>query len=90
MIIIQSPSFIKKAKKLHENQAEDLDKAISYLKKNPLLGELKRGDLAGIRVYKFDMCGQLTLLAYIHDTDTVHLKLFGPHENFYRSLKKLF
>ena len=53
-------------------------------------GEAKVGDLAGIQVYKFKMTGQLFLLAYrVLDTQTIKLLMAGPHENFYRDLKRV-
>ncbi|MBU0801066.1 MAG: type II toxin-antitoxin system RelE/ParE family toxin, partial [Alphaproteobacteria bacterium] len=54
------------------------------------IGEAKVGDLAGVSVYKFKMTGQLTLLAYSYAGETITLTLLavGPHENFYRDLKK--
>jgi len=50
----------------------------------------KIGDLAGVQVYKFKMVGQLMLLAYTfeHDTITLTLLALGSHENFYRDLKR--
>jgi hypothetical protein len=41
-----------------------LDKAIKAILQNPQLGEEKKGDLAGVFVYKFKLNGQETLLAY--------------------------
>ena len=59
---------------------------------DPLLGEQKKGDLAFLRVYKFNMVKQLTLLGYSYEDGTVTLELMalGSHENFYRDLKKIF
>lgn len=55
----------------------------------PTIGEQKKGDLAFLRVYKFKMVNQLTLLGYSYVDDTVVLELIalGPHENFYRDVK---
>ncbi|WP_081368429.1 type II toxin-antitoxin system RelE/ParE family toxin [Alteromonas mediterranea] len=55
-------------------------------------GEQKKGDLAFLRVYKFKMVKQLTLLGYSYEDGTVILELIalGSHENFYRDVKKLF
>ena len=52
---------------------------------------MKVGDLAGIRVYKFKMVDQLTLLAYTFEDETVTLTLLvlGSHQNFYRDLKRV-
>jgi len=90
MQIVQFSSFKKTVKKLHANAKQDLDKAIKELMLNPLTGELKKGDLNRVRVYKFRMINQLTLLAYIFDeaSETLTLLALGSHENFYRDLKK--
>lgn len=83
-----SKSFTKTIKKLHDNQLKDLDDAISKLIENPILGNLKTGDLADLRVYKFRMINQLMLLAYYHQNNKLILSALGSHENFYRDLKK--
>ena len=56
----------------------------------PTLGEQKKGDLAFLRVYKFKMSKQLTLLGYSFDDGTLILELMalGSHENFYRDIKR--
>ena len=90
--VLQTPTFKKAVKKLHKNQKEDLDEVIKQLMADPLLGEQKKGDLAFLRVYKFNMVKQLTLLGYSYEDGTVTLELMalGSHENFYRDLKKIF
>jgi hypothetical protein len=55
---------------------------------DPAVGEAKKGDLAGVYVYKFQCVGQLYLLAYEYDPATRLLLLLGSHENFYRDLKR--
>lgn len=90
--VLQTSSFKKAVKKLHKNQKTDLDKAIRELMKEPKLGEQKKGDLAFMRVYKFKMAKQLTLLGYSYEDGALVLELLtlGSHENFYRDVKKLF
>ena len=90
MKIFQTNLFFKSVKKLHKNQKKYLDKAVRKIIDDLNLGEAKTGDLAGIRVYKFKILNQLTLLAYTHDNNkmTLILLTFGTHENFYRDLKK--
>ncbi len=90
MNILQTSSFQKAVKKLHSHQKKELDIAIKRIAENPVIGEPKVGDLAGVRVHKFKMIGQLTLLAYTFEDTTITLTLLaiGPHENFYRNLKK--
>lgn len=55
-----------------------------------MAGEKKRGDLAYLRVYKFSMCNQLTLLGYSYEAGELVLQLIalGSHENFYRDVKR--
>jgi hypothetical protein len=70
-----------------------LDEAIKAIVQNPQLGEEKKGDLAGVFVYKFKLNGQETLLAYElqpHKTAPTEAMLVavGPHENFYSGLKR--
>ena len=88
--VLQTPVFKKAVKKLHKNQKKDLDKAIRILMKTPLSGEQKKGGLRFLRVYKFKMARQLTLLGYSYENDSVILELIalGAHENFYRDIKK--
>ena len=90
MNILQTSLFKKQAKKLHKNQKNDLNKAVMVIAQNPMIGEMKKGDLQGVRVYKFKMVHQLTLLAYNFNADELQLILLAvnSHENFYRDLKK--
>jgi mRNA interferase RelE/StbE len=86
--VTQSSVFARAYKKLHLQQKQDVDKAVEAIILEPLSGEAKRGDLAGIYVYKFKSQNQLVLLAYEFDPKTRHLLLLGSHENFYRELKR--
>lgn len=88
--VVQTTSFKKTAKKLHRNEKKDLDKTVRELIENPLLGEQKKGDLAFLRVHKFRMAKQLTLLGYSYEDGSITLEwlALGSHENFYRDLKK--
>ncbi len=87
--ILQSNSFKKKYKKLHRNIKDALNSAIKTIQKETYIGEDKKGDLLGVKVYKFKFNNLLLLLAYrILNGDTIYLEAFGPHENFYRDLKK--
>jgi len=53
-------------------------------------GENKKGDCLGVKVYRFYMTDQLTLLAYKYYESKKEIILLdvGSHENFYRNLKK--
>ncbi|MFT5226362.1 MAG: mRNA-degrading endonuclease RelE of RelBE toxin-antitoxin system [Polaribacter sp.] len=89
--VLQTPSFRKNVKKLKPNQKKELDSVIKTLMAKPTLGEQKKGSLAFLRVYKFNMNKQLTLLGYSFDDGTLTLELMalGSHENFYRDMKRL-
>lgn len=86
----QTRRFARQYKKLHDNTAAHVDGAISEVAGNPALGERKKGDLAALRVFKFHSAGQLYLLGYTLDEQVrlVYLEAVGPHENFYRDVKR--
>ena len=68
----------------------DTDAAVATVAQNPDVGERKKGDLAQLWVHKFRSNGQLYLLGYTRE-DTVrlvYLEALGPHENFYRDMKR--
>lgn len=89
MKLIQAPSFIRTVKKLHPNQKKALDKAVRTLADKPSQGDEKVGDLAGIYIYKFKVENLEWLLAYrIQSKSHLTLLVVGPHENFYRDLKR--
>ena len=88
--VLQTPTFRKIMKKLKPSQKKELDNAIRTLMEKPNLGEQKKGDLAFLRVYKFKMNKQITLLGYSFDDGNLILELMalGSHENFYRDIKR--
>ena len=90
MRILVTPTFERTVKKLHGQQKADLDAAVKAVAGDVSIGEAKAGDLVGISVYKFRMVNQLCLLSYrILDASSIKLLTVGPHENFYRDLKRL-
>ncbi|MHB1359573.1 MAG: type II toxin-antitoxin system RelE/ParE family toxin [Rhodocyclaceae bacterium] len=90
MRLLVTPSFVRATKKLHRPRKSDLDAAVRAISTDPTIGEAKLGDLVGVRVYKFRLSNQLCLLAYrVIDAESIKLLTFGPHENFYRDLKRL-
>jgi len=83
--------YVKKAHKPLQLAIED---AVDLVCSSPDIGELKVGDLAGIRVYKFRFNRQEYLLAYrlpVQDLPfeflTIDFYQVGSHENFYADLK---
>jgi len=88
MNIVQTLYFKRNYKKLHSKEKELVNNAIRKVISDPSRGELKKGDLAGVRVFKFKVLDQQFLMAYEHNKDTLFLLALGVHENFYRDLKK--
>jgi mRNA interferase RelE/StbE len=86
----QTRRFARAYKKLQDNIAADVDKAALGIAHDPCLGERKKGDLEDLFVYKFRSQKQVYLLGYTVDQEVrlVYLEVMGPHENFYRDLKR--
>ena len=88
--------FVKKQSKPFKARIEDEVKIVCT---NPRSGELKVGDLSGIRIHKFKFKGQEYLIAYSfleqqkseqNDLEKYVQFVFykiGLHENFYEDLK---
>ncbi len=89
MRILVAPLCARRIKRLHPNQKNSLDKAIRAVSANPDLGDEKLGDLVGIYIHKFKVGNERWLLAYrLVSPKEIKLLLVGPHENFYRELKR--
>jgi hypothetical protein len=86
----QTRRFARAYKKLQDNVAADVDKISRRVARDPFIGEQKRGDLANLFVYKFRSQNQLYLMGYTIDQGVrlVYLEVVGPHENFYRDIKR--
>ena len=86
----QTRRFARAYKKLNDNVVADVDAATKVVAADPMVGERKKGDLADLFVYKFRSQNQLYLLGYTVDDEVrlVYLEAVGPHEDFYRDLKR--
>jgi mRNA interferase RelE/StbE len=86
-----TPTFEKAVKKLHPKDKKTVDIAIRAVAGQPTMGQAKKGDLAGVHVYKFKINKQEVLMSYeilgSVDAELVLLAL-GSHENFYQKLKR--
>ena len=51
--VLQSAMFKRAYKRLHSHQKADVDDAVTNIVKDPTIGQAKKGDLAGVFVYKF-------------------------------------
>lgn len=88
--VCQTRRFARQYKKLNDNTAADVDVVVSQVAATPSLGERKKGYLANLLVFKFRSHGQLYLLGYTIDDEIrlIYLEAVGPHENFYRDIKR--
>jgi hypothetical protein len=84
--------FVKKAHKPLQLAIED---EVELVCEAPQIGELKVGDLAGIRVHKFRFGRQEYLMAYRPPLESAPAEFLmidfykvGVHENFYDELKE--
>jgi mRNA-degrading endonuclease RelE of RelBE toxin-antitoxin system len=88
MKVVQSRSFENRVKRFSGAQKSILDEQIKLIIANPDVGTQKKGDLKEILVYKFKLASVLYLLAYRFTAERLELLMIGPHENYYRELKK--
>lgn len=88
MRVFQSRSFEQKVRKFSKAQKLELDEQIKQIMKDPSTGTEKKGDLRGIYVHKFKIKTTRYLLAYRIVDEIFELIMIGPHQNYYRDLKK--
>lgn len=88
--VYQSRRFEKSLSKLPEAQLKIVEDEIDRVINDPLMGEMKKGDLNFLRVHKFQLNHQQVLLGYswVEDKLELYLLSIGPHENFYTDQKK--
>ena len=88
MKVLQSRSFERKVKKFTRAQKLQLDKQVKLILEEPTIGTEKKGDLRGICVHKFKLKTIQYLLSYRIVSENLELIMIGPHQNYYRDLKK--
>jgi len=88
MKLFQMPRFKRYVKKLPRQFQQVILDTVEEVLIDPKIGQLKKGNLEGFRVHKFTMGRQLTLIAYKVENDSLVLYQVGPHENFYKNLKR--
>ena len=71
-----------------KQEKEILDQEVRTIAQDPSAGEEKKGDLAGVFVHKFNIRTTQYLLAYRKVGQDLELVMIGPHENYYRDLKR--
>ena len=89
MDLLYTPTFARQIKKMHPNDKASLDAAITKISAYPTVGVEKLAELSGVFIFKFKVNELAWLLAYrILGATSILLLLVGPHENFYRKLKR--
>ena len=90
MRISTTPRFDRAIKKISPAEKKILDSVVKSIISEPFVGDMKKGDLLGVQVYKFRYLRQQMLLAYSVSLDRTQIVLmgYGFHENFYRDLKR--
>ncbi|MDD5272408.1 MAG: type II toxin-antitoxin system RelE/ParE family toxin [Methylovulum sp.] len=84
--------FSQFVKKQHRDLRAAIEDEIESICNDANIGELKIGDLAGIRVHKFKFHKQEYLIAYQNIENEIQFVVIdfykiGTHENFYEELK---
>jgi len=82
------PPFKKYVKKQTRSLQLVIEDEVEKTIITPDIGETKKGDLSGFRVHKFAHRKQKFLIAYRSQNEDIVFYKIGPHENFYRELKK--
>lgn len=77
-------------KKLPQTAQEIINAEVQKIAENPYAGERKSGDIKEVFVWKFRIFTLQYLMAYkiVEHEKTIIILAIGPHENFYRDLKK--
>ena len=88
MNINQSPLFYRTIKKLKPQQKRVLDREVIKIIHNLIIGVQKKGALKSVIVYKFKIGRTQYLLAYRIKRNQIELIMIGPHENYYKDLKR--
>ena len=88
--ILKTRRFTRTVKRTHPNITGATHQAIAVIAKDPTFGEEKKSNLEFFFVYKFHVLDTQYLLAYliIEELKEIVLTAIGPHENFYRDLKR--
>ncbi len=89
MGVLTTSRFDRVFKTLHVEEKNALDQAVRSVIAAPASGELKKSDLANVRVYKYRFKREQMLLAYATNMDeqVIILMGHGTHENCYCDFK---
>lgn len=88
MDVLYKSAFRKFVKKQVRGFQLAIEDETERIKKEPRIGEEKKGDLSGFRVHKFKFREQEYLIAYRTESNCLIMYMIDTHENFYRNLKR--
>ena len=88
MDLFYKPPFRKFVKKQTRPFQLVIEDEVEKILAKPEIGKSKKGDLSVFRVHKFSFKRQLFLIAYRLMEEDINFYMIGPHDNFYRDLKK--
>lgn len=88
--VFQTRRFQKILDKLPEDMRADVEDEVDRIIQDPVIGELKKGDLSFLRVHKFRLNNQLMLIGYswVEEKLELYMLSLGSHENFYQEQKQ--
>ena len=88
--VVAVPKVNRLKKKLPRSLQVLINAEVEKIAENPFQGQRKKGDLAKVWVHKFKYHDALFLIGYLIDQKarTITILAIGPHENFYRDLKR--
>lgn len=93
MKVFLTDTFKKTTSEFTESQIVSLEQTIEYVQQNPLIGDLKSGDLARVRVLKFNIANLPYWLAYLYELKNnefaITLLAVIPYKNQSKNLKIL-
>ena len=78
----------QRVKKFNQARKIVLVGQIKLIIENPTIGTEKKGDLSKVYVHRFKIKTIEYLIAYRYNEALLELIMIGPHQNYYRDLKK--
>ena len=88
MALLYKPPFRKFVKKQNRPFQLAIEDEVERINQDHAVGEVKKGDLSGFRVYKFKVKGMEYLIAYKAQDKDIVFYMIDTHENFYNALKR--
>ena len=88
MALLFKPPFRRFVKKQSRPFQLVIEDEVENILNDPDIGKVKKGDLSGFKVHKFNFKGQRYLIAYLSENNNIILYMIGSLEDFYLKLKR--